>query len=77
MAEEELVEAMARALAPLAWASPETNDTLAQVNRRKASLKHARAALTAAREAGWRLVRDEDRLQSRERMLTDLGVIRK
>lgn len=50
---EEVVEAAARALAPIAWAALGTGDTLAQKNRRTASVRHARAALTAAL-AVWR-----------------------
>lgn len=44
---EELVEAAARAIAPIAWAALGTGDTLAQLNRRKASLRHAEMALDA------------------------------
>ena len=47
MTDDEIVEAMARAIAPLAWQA--SADNLAQENRRKASLKHARAALSVAR----------------------------
>lgn len=79
MGEEKLIETMARKIAPKAWDTlGGLHDTMAQENRRKASLKHARAALAAAREAGWGLVRDvEDDLQSRERMLHGLGMVRK
>lgn len=41
------LEVMARAIAPLAWKALGLCDTLAQENRRKASLRHAEAALTA------------------------------
>lgn len=45
----EVIEAMAQALAPKAWAYPDRPyyETIAQINRRKASLRHARAALAA------------------------------
>jgi len=42
-----MVEQVARALAPLAWAALGLADTLAHQNRRKASLNHARAAIAA------------------------------
>ena len=45
----EMVERVARALAPLAWAALGTGDTLAHENRRKASLRHAKAAIEAMR----------------------------
>lgn len=54
--EEKLIEAMAKALAPKAWGPLTEGSYLAQDNRRKASLKHARAALAAAREAGYAVV---------------------
>jgi hypothetical protein len=46
----EVVERVARALAPLAWAALGTGDTLQQKNRRTASIRHARAAIEAMRE---------------------------
>jgi hypothetical protein len=45
-----LDEHVARAIAPLAWAALGLADTLAQENRRTASLRHARAAIAAVRE---------------------------
>jgi len=42
-----MVEQVARALAPLAWAALGLADTLVHQNRRKASLNHARAAIAA------------------------------
>lgn len=43
----EVVERVARALAPAAWAALGTADTLAQKNRRQASLRHAKKAIAA------------------------------
>ena len=46
-----MIEQMARAIAPKAWAYFDRGDqTMAQEHRRTASLRHARAALAAARE---------------------------
>jgi len=56
MPSDEIIETMARAFAPLAWAALGTGDTLAHLNRRKASMRHARAALSAAEAAGWVMV---------------------
>lgn len=59
----EMVERGARAIAPLAWAALGTGDTLAQANRRKASLRHARAALEAALSGhvvGWREITEDN-----------------
>jgi len=63
----EIVERVARALAPVAWAALGTGDTLANQSRRTASLRHARAAIAAMREpdsrmieAGWINARDVD-----------------
>lgn len=51
------LEEVARALAPIAWAALGASDTLAHKNRRTASLKHAKAAMTAMKyRDGW----DED-----------------
>jgi cobalamin biosynthesis protein CbiD len=47
----EMIENVARALAPIAWAALGTGDTLAQVSRRTASLRHARAAIEAQRNS--------------------------
>ncbi len=44
---QKAIEAVARALAPMAWAALGTGDTLAQKNRRQASLRHASAAILA------------------------------
>lgn len=46
----EMVERVARALAPLSWAALGLADTLAHKNRRTASLRHARAAIEAMRD---------------------------
>jgi len=46
----DMVERVARALAPVAWAALGTGDTLANQSRRTASLRHARAAIAAMRE---------------------------
>jgi hypothetical protein len=56
MSEPKLVEAIAREIAPLAWAALGMADTLAQKNRRTASLKHAAAALSAIEREGWKVV---------------------
>lgn len=45
---KELLEAVARSIAPLSWAALGLADTLAHKNRRTASLRQARAALLAA-----------------------------
>lgn len=45
-------ETIARALAPVAWAALGLADTLAQKNRRTASLRHADAVLRALDAAG-------------------------
>lgn len=47
---DDMVERVARALAPIAWAALETGDTLAQQSRRTASLRHAKTVLEAIRE---------------------------
>lgn len=47
--DEGLVERLAAVLAPIAWAAIYAGDTLAQKNRRTASLRHARAILTELR----------------------------
>lgn len=44
-------ETIARAVAPVAWAALGLADTLAQKNRRTASLRHADAVLRALDEA--------------------------
>lgn len=49
MTVSDTIERVARALAPLAWRALGLCDTLAQENRRKASLRHAEQALTALR----------------------------
>lgn len=48
----EMIERVARAIAPQAWANVGIvgRDTLAQSSRRKASLKHAKAAIQAMRK---------------------------
>lgn len=46
----DMVERVARAIAPMAWNSVNAGDTAGQKNRRKASLKHARAAIEAMRQ---------------------------
>jgi hypothetical protein len=46
---DSMIERVARALAPLAWAALGLADTLAHKNRRAASLRHARAAIEAMR----------------------------
>ncbi|MDE2106771.1 MAG: hypothetical protein KGL39_56675 [Patescibacteria group bacterium] len=57
---DRIVEKVARALAPASWAALGTGDTLAHANRRKASLRHACAALAVA---GEELARDiEDKM---------------
>lgn len=48
MVPEDVVEKVAQAIAPAAWSG---QDTLAQRNRRTASLRHARAAIAALCEA--------------------------
>jgi hypothetical protein len=52
----DMVERVARALAPLSWRALGLCDTLAHKNRRKASLRHARAAIEAMREPNDRMV---------------------
>lgn len=49
-------ETIARALAPIAWAALGLADTLAQKNRRTASLRHADAVLRALDAAGLAVV---------------------
>lgn len=46
----EIVERIARALAPSSWTALGTGDTLAHQNRRTASLRHARKAIEAMRD---------------------------
>lgn len=46
----EMIERVARALAPTSWAALGTGDTLAHKNRRTASTRHARLAIAAMRE---------------------------
>jgi len=52
-------ETIARALAPVAWAALGLADTLAQKNRRTASLRHADAVLRALDAAGLAVVPKE------------------
>ena len=47
----ELEEAVARVLEPQAWAALGLRDTLAYKNRRTSSMRKARAAIAAVREA--------------------------
>lgn len=56
----EMIERVARALAPLAWAALGTGDTLAHANRRKASGRHARAAILAMQQATPSMVKAVD-----------------
>lgn len=49
-------ETIARAVAPVAWAALGLADTLAQKNRRTASLRHADAVLRALDAAGLAVV---------------------
>lgn len=46
----EMVEGVARALAPSSWAALGTGGTVAHKNRRTASLRHARKAIEAMRD---------------------------
>lgn len=51
-----MLERAARALAPKAWAAMDTGDSLAQTNRRIASLRHVPAVLRAIREPDERVL---------------------
>jgi hypothetical protein len=56
---DDLVERLAKKLAPKAWATlgyPPGHDTPATQNRRTASLRHARAVLSSLHAAGLRIV---------------------
>lgn len=50
MTEQTLIERVARALAPMAWAALGSGDTFAQKARRTASMRHARAAIEAMKQ---------------------------
>ena len=57
----EMVTRVARVLEPQAWAALGTGDTLAYENRRKSSLRKARAAIQALRDPPARVL---DAMQS-------------